>query len=347
MLPLEIWLGGAMLASMTIYALGGGADFGGGVLDLFARGRTAAAQRQAIAHAIGPIWEANHVWLILLIVILFTGFPRAFAALSVALHVPLVIMLAGIVLRGSAFIFRSYDDQAHPVQQRWSRVFAISSIVTPITLGLCTGAIGSEAIVADASTGLVVTDFISAWCAPFPFAIGLLTLALFTFLAAVYLTVETADTELQEIFRGRALAAAAAVGVMALAAFLLAGRGAPAVQHGLSARWWSLPFQIVTGATAASALAALVWRRFRLARILASAQTTLVIWGWGFTQFPFIVPPNLTFANTAAPPQVMRLLLIALAVGAVLLVPSMGYLYHVFKGGPEHRPQPRGGQIGE
>jgi len=130
-----------LLLSLTSYALSGGADYGGGLWDLLATGPTADRQRATIAHAVGPVWEANHVWLIVAIVILFTGFPRAYAAVSTYLHVPLVLVLVGIVLRGSAFVFRAYgpDDPRHA--RFWGRVFAIASTATPFFLGVIVGAL--------------------------------------------------------------------------------------------------------------------------------------------------------------------------------------------------------------
>src|SRR5437870_2636354 len=120
-MPLEIIVGGVLIIALTIYALSGGADFGAGVWDLFAHGPRAKAQRALIANAIGPIWEANNVWLVLVVVVLFTAFPPAFAAISTALFVPLTLMLIGIVLRGAAFAFRAHDRQQDDVQRRWSR----------------------------------------------------------------------------------------------------------------------------------------------------------------------------------------------------------------------------------
>lgn len=334
MWPLEIWIGGIMLVSLTIYALSGGADFGGGVWDLFAVGPRARAQRETIAQAIGPIWEANHVWLILVVVLLFVAFPVAFAAISTALHIPLTVMLVGIVLRGSAFVFRAYDDPSHEAQRRWSLVFAIASTVTPVMLGITLGAVISGDIRVDTATGRVSTDFLSAWLAPFPFALGFFTLTLFAFLAAVYLTLETDHPDLQEDFRHRALAAAVGVGVMAWISLLLAGREAPLLQAGLTGQWWSWPFQGVTGTIALGAIWALWARRFQLARTLAAAQVILIVWGWGLAQFPYVVVPDLTFTNAAAPDSVLQPLLIALLSGVVILVPSFAYLYTVFKRKP-------------
>lgn len=332
MWPLELWIGGIMLVSLTLYALSGGADFGGGIWDLLATGPRAKAQRDTIAQAIAPIWEANHVWLIMVVVLLFVAFPVAFAAISTALHIPLTIMLIGIVLRGSAFVFRAYDDSSDKTQRRWSLVFAIASVVTPMMLGVTLGAMITGYLRVDLATGQVLTDFFSAWLASFPFAVGLLTLALFAFLAAVYLILETDDPELQEDFRRRALLAAVGVGGMAWVSFLVAGEGAPLMRQGLIGQWWSWPFQILTGMVALMALGALWVRRFRAARVLAIIQVTLIVWGWGLAQFPYLVVPDLTFANTAAPDSVLRPILIALGVGAVVLAPSFGYLYMVFKG---------------
>lgn len=336
-MPLELALAGVVMVALTLYALGAGADFGGGVWDMFAAGPRERAQRDTIAHAIGPIWEANHVWLILVVVVLFVAFPLAFAAIGTALHIPLSVMLVGIVLRGSAFAFRTYGGDDDQAQRRWGRIFAMASVLTPVMLGVCAGAVASGAI--PVQDGHVVTDFVSAWLAPFPFAIGLFTLALFAFLAAVYLTLETEEPELREDFRERALFAAVIVGVMALVSFLLSDTGAPSIRRGLSKEWWSLPFHAVTGLVAVGAIVALRARRFALARPLAMAQVTLILWGWGLAQFPVLVEPNVTLASAAAPDRVLRLLVAMLAAGVVVLGPSLAYLYRVFKARPRARPR--------
>lgn len=324
-------LGVILLGALVLYALGGGADFGGGVWDLFAGGPTAEQQRELIATAIGPIWEANHVWLILVIVLLFSCFPLAFAAIATALHIPLTLMLIGIVLRGAAFTFRTYDRHDARTQRRWSRVFAIASIITPIMFGVCVGAVLSGRIRVDRLTGDVRTDFVSEWLAPFPFALGLFALALFAYLAAVYLTVEAQTPDLRRAFRSRALAAAVATGVLAWACFFLARAGAPIMHSGLAGRDWSLAFQVATGGVALAALAALWTERYPLARVLAIAQVTLVVLGWGFAQYPFLIEPDLTIHNAAAHPAVLRLVTIALGIGAILLLPSLAFLYRLFK----------------
>jgi len=313
----EIWIAGVMLASLIIYMLTGGADFGGGIWDLFATGPRAREQRDLISHAIGPIWEANHVWLIVIIVLLFVAFPVAFAAIGTALHIPLTFMLIGIVLRGTSFVFRTYDDQSDTTHQRWSLVFAIGSIITPIMLGVTLGAVASDTIHFDLDTGFVETGFFSSWFAPFPFTIGFFTLTLCALLAAVYLTQETDNSELQEDFRIRALVAAVGVGVMAGISFLLSANGAPHIRSGLGNSVWSIPFHILTGVVAISAICTIWMRHYRLARILVPLQVVLIILGWGFAQYPYIVTPNLTFSNAAAPTSVLRPVLVIIGVGGI------------------------------
>ncbi|MGH9969857.1 MAG: cytochrome d ubiquinol oxidase subunit II [Pyrinomonadaceae bacterium] len=329
-MSLELLLAGAMLVSLTFYALLGGADYGGGVWDLFVRGPRANDQRALIAQAIGPIWEANHVWLILVIVILFTAFPPAFATIATALHIPLTLLLIGIVLRGSAFTFRTYDSQRDSVQRRWSRVFSIASIITPVLLGVIVGAIASGAIRIE--NGTVASGFVRPWLAPFPFAVGFFALSLFAFLAAVYLTLETTDRELQDDFRLRALVSGLAVGALALVVFLLAGSYAPKIRAGISASPWAIPLHIATALCAVGAFGALWRRKYRLARLCAAGQVTLILWGWALAQFPYIVAPDVTIYSAAAPPETLRLLLAALGAGALVLFPSFYYLFRVFKG---------------
>lgn len=325
----EVIVAGAMIVSLTFYALLGGADYGGGVWDLFATGKRAGQQRALIADAIGPVWEANHVWLILVLVILFTAFPPAFAAIATALHIPLTLMLVGIVLRGSAFTFRTYDVQRDDVQRRWSYVFSVASVITPILLGVTLGAIASGTIKIE--NGIVVNGFVRSWLAPFPFAVGFFALALFAFLAAVYLTLETDEAELQDDFRRRALAAGVMVGILALLVFLLSGSGAPSVRAGLSRSAWALPLHITTALCAVGAFWTLWRRSYRLARWCAAGQVTLILWGWALAQFPYVVEPDITINSAAAPPATLRLLLIALALGALLLFPSFYYLFRIFK----------------
>jgi cytochrome d ubiquinol oxidase subunit II len=327
---LAVVLAGVIMLALNAYALLGGADFGGGVWDLLASGPRRARQRALIADAIGPIWEANHVWLILAVVLLFTCFPDAFARVAIVLHVPLALLLVGIVLRGSAFTFRSYDSRRDAVQRRWGAVFSGASIITPLLLGAAVGALATGRVRAPA--GGFVASYLHPWATPFALATGLLALALFAFLAAVYLTVEAGDDRpLADDFRRRALGAGAAAIVMAGGTLMLARRGAPMVHAELMGSRWALPLHAGAALAAIGALGALALRRYRLARVAAAALVSLVIWGWGAAQFPWLVPPDLTIAQTAAPATTLRFVSLGLTAGAVILVPSLIYLFRVFK----------------
>ena len=322
-------LGGVILVALVAYALLGGADFGGGLWDLLASGPRRREQRELIEHAIGPIWEANHVWLILVVVLLFTGFPPAFAAVSTTLFAPLVLLLIGIVLRGAAFTFRTYDERGDTVQERWGLVFSSSSIVAPVLLGIVVGAITSGRL----HVGPDTVPLSGPWAAFSLFTIltGLFATALFAFLAAVYLTVE-ADGPLRADFRARALAAGVVVFLAAAATAVASWREAPLIFRGLTSRPWSLPLQVATAACALTAFGTLLTHRYRLARLAAAAQVTLIVIGWGAAQYPFLVVPDLTLASASAPHRTQVLLLAALAAGALTLFPSLWLLYRVFKG---------------
>lgn len=329
-MSLEVLVAGMLVASLTIYALLGGADYGGGVWDLFAGGKRAKEQRDLIAHAIGPIWEANHVWLILALVILFVAFPKANAAISTALHIPLTIMLVGIVLRGTTFTFRSYDSKKDSVQKRWSLIFSISSVITPIFLGIIVGAIASGQIIYE--KGVLKNGFFGSWLALFPFAVGIFTLVLFAFLAAVYLTVEAESKELQDDFRRRALISGISLGGLAMVVFFLAKEGSPRVYEGLWSSWYALPLHALTAIFAVGALVSLWQRKYHSARIFAAGQVIFIIWGWAVSQFPFMVEPNITIQSAAAPPMTLQLLAGALIVGSIFLFPVIYYLFRIFKG---------------
>ncbi len=329
----------AMLLALTAYVLLGGADFGAGVWDLLARGPRAAAQRETIAHAIGPVWEANHVWLILVVVLLFTAFPLAFGRIMTDLHVPVSLMLVGIVLRGSAFTFRSYDN-SEVGRRRWNRAFSVPSVATPVLLGAILGAIASGGLPRRLER---TSQLFETWLAPFPIGVGLFTLALFAFLAATYLTLEADDLLLREDFRRRALGAGVLVGVLAYGVFLLARRDAPRVFHGLDGSAWGLPLRLATGTCALLALGGLWTRHYHVARGSAIVQVVLILWGLVLGQRPYLVPPDLTIANSAAPASTLRFLVVALAAGSLVLFPSIAVMLRVFKAHTLPRRRARSG----
>ncbi|MCA9562338.1 MAG: cytochrome d ubiquinol oxidase subunit II [Myxococcales bacterium] len=321
-----------MLLALIVYALTGGADFGGGVWDLMARGPRAKQQRELVVQAIGPIWEANHVWLILVIVLLFVAFPAGFAAILTALHIPIALMLIGITLRGSAFVFRSYGRQRAADFRRWGLLFAIASAFTPITLGVTLGAVSSGALELNES-GQVVTDFVSEWLAPFPISVGLMVLFLFSYLAAVYLAYASRDdAELSDDFRSRAIMASVGFGATALVAALLSRSGAPHLWEVLGRGASSVLYQVAVAGLAVGALVALVRRSYAVARILAAAQVVAVVLGWGLSQKGFILVGELTLEDAAAPDSVLGPVLIALVAGMVVLIPSFIFLFRIFRG---------------
>jgi cytochrome d ubiquinol oxidase subunit II len=323
----ESLLAGAMLIALTIYALTGGADYGGGVWDLFATGRRANRQREIIAHAIGPIWEANHVWLILVIVILFTAFPPAFARITTVLHIPLTLMLIGVVLRGSAFAFRSFTTGKR--RERWGAVFAASSLITPLLLGVTLGSIASGRVLP--VTGDFTSSFVTPWWHQFSVATGFFALTLFSYLAGIYLSLESKEQDIQNDFRARALFSGVIVAVLAIVVLLIARHEVPLIAHELMGSRWSIPLFGGASVLYGGSMIAVSARKFGVARIFGAGFVIFVLWGWGFAQFPYVVPPDVTFFNSAAPEITLDLLLIALGAGALLLFPSFFYLFRVFK----------------
>lgn len=325
-----------IVIALNAYVLFAGADFGGGVWDLFASGSRRKDQRELVAGVLGPIWEANHVWLILIVVILFTCFPPVFVRMSVALHIPLTLMLVGIVLRGSAFTFRTYDSQADDVQARWGAIFAVASLVTPMVQGMSAGAV----IAGDLPLrpeGTFRSAYVDPWLGPFPIAVGLMTTLLFAYIAAAYLTVEAEATALQEDFRRRALIAGVLLFPVSAYVLFLSREEAPNIWTGLLASGFAVPVQAAAAICAVSALLGLLTRRFVLARFAVAGQASVMVWGWAIAQFPYAMPPDLALATSAAPAITLRLIVYALGAGAIVLFPSLWYLFRVFRGGrPAH-----------
>jgi cytochrome d ubiquinol oxidase subunit II len=324
---------GLMVLFLNVYALLGGADFGGGVWDLLASGPRREEQRALIAESIAPIWEANHVWLIAVVVILFTGFPSAFATLSIVLHVPLTIMLIGIVMRGSAFMFRSYGSRSAHERHQWGLAFAIASVLTPILLGVIIGAISTGAVgrvSSNAATISFVDGFVRPWAAPFPLTVGAFTLSIFAFLAAVYATVAATSDVLRDDFRRRAFGAAVGMLVLAALCLILARMSAPRVAAGVAGSPWSIVLHLCTASAAVTAIVALVRRRYGLARIAAGAQVSVILWGWALSEYPYLIPDALTIRAAAAPRITLALLLVGLAAGGAILLPSLRYMLRIF-----------------
>jgi cytochrome d ubiquinol oxidase subunit II len=318
-----------MLASLVIYCLLGGADYGAGFWDLVCSGPRKQGQRDLISKAIQPVWEANHIWLILLIVLMFSGFPAAFSAISVGLAVPIILILLGIVLRGSSYVFRAYFVGNVRTQLYWGKIFSISSSITPLFLGVVIGAISSDTLLIN--DGVSENGFLRTWFQPFPLAVGLLSLSLFTYLSACYLTIETADAELQDDFRTRALISGFVSIMAAFAAYIIAGNSAQGILDGLSGSLSGWLVEIGAAAAALVAFQALWSRSYLRARVAAAAQVALIVIGWGIAQYPYVVRPELTIFNCASPINILSDLEVAVALGAVILIPSLFLLFLIFK----------------
>ncbi|HEY0395260.1 MAG TPA: cytochrome d ubiquinol oxidase subunit II [Candidatus Elarobacter sp.] len=304
------------LAALTLYAIFGGADFGGGVWDLFASGPRRDEQRDTISNAIGPVWESNHVWLIFAWVALFTCFPLAYADIATNANAPLTLALVGIVLRGAAFVFRNYTADNVPMARTWTVIFGASSVIAPFFLGDTIGAL---------ATGRY------DWSSPFALAVGLFNVALCAQVAAVFLVRETAGRELRDDFRRRAVRATIAVWIAGLIPAALARHAEPAFFRALTSP------SALTAIAAAMLLGILVMlliarHRDTLARIAVGAEVLAVLSGWFGAQAPQLVPGRWTMAASASPSSTIAAFLIATACGAVVLIPSMLLLFAVFKG---------------
>jgi cytochrome bd ubiquinol oxidase subunit II len=315
--------------ALTAYAVLAGADFGGGVWDLFASGPRAAEQRSAVADAMGPVWEANHVWLIFMITGLFTAFPTTFGVLGLALFLPFTIATVGIVMRGAAFAFRAHGREAVGPLSPWGVVFGIASVVTPFFLGTAAAAVASGSI--HAPGGQLASGFLEGWTTPLAVVIGLFALSICAYLAATYLMVENEDRPaLLADFRRRAIAAALVSGVLALLALAIASVEGPRLVQSVTGR--GLPLFVLALLNGPLALW-FVWRsRPRIARAAVIAQVVFVLWAWAIGQWPYLVPPDLTIAGTAAPSATLNALLIVIVIGSVILMPSLWLLFRVFKG---------------
>ena len=333
---LELGVAGLLLVALVAYGVFGGADFGGGIWDAFATGPRRLAQRDAIAAAMGPVWEANHVWLIFVIVLLFSAFPSAYAALSIGLFVPFHLVLLGIILRGAAFVFRAYSPQSarslEPGRQarRWGVIFGVASVITPVLLGMCLGAVSAGGFHVSAATGEVRLDGLP-WLTPLALALGAFALATCAYTAAVFLALETDDGPLRDDFRRRALWAGTALVALSVLLVPLLAAEAPHLRDGLLDRR-SWPVLAVGGAAALASGWWLRTRRFRLARLASVAWVACLLAGWGLAQYPYIIYPDVTLISAAAPEPTLRFVLYTLPLGMGLLLPSLWLLFRVFKG---------------
>lgn len=316
--------------AVLLYVLLGGADFGAGIVELM----TGKRGIDIISKAIAPVWEANHIWLILAIVILFNGFPLVFTTLSIYLHIPLFIVLLGIVFRGSAFTFRYYDTVKDETHIHYTRFFRISSVITPFFLGVVLGAILLGRIPENVD-GTFFEIFISPWLNLFTASTGVFLTLLFGWLAAVYLIGETTDDDSYIIFSNTSRLFFMLLFVTGAGVFIMAEI------YGLHLLRQFLDSPIAISCVVfATILIPFLWRSItrrsiQMMRLLAGIQTACIIAGWFAVQFPVMIyiegGKNLTVWNSQAPESTMKMLLYALVVGVLIIVPSFIYLFKVFK----------------
>lgn len=316
--------------SVLLYVILGGADFGAGIVELF----TGKKGIDTISGAIAPVWEANHIWLILAVVILFNGFPHVYSVLTTYLHIPLLIILIGIVFRGSAFSFRYYSGVKDKMYNYFTTFFRISSLLTPFFLGVTLGAIIFGSIPAGVN-GTFYQVFISPWLNFFTVTTGIFLTLLFGWLASVYLIGEAHDDESYHAFVKTSRNFYILLVLSGLGVFL-------------TAQLYDLHFfgKFIHSAIAigciiiATILLPLIWRSIKKrqitgTRLLAGIQTACIITGWFAVQFPVMVymadGSDLTIRNSQAPEKTMLLLGIALIAGILIIFPSFAYLFKVFK----------------
>jgi cytochrome d ubiquinol oxidase subunit II len=322
---------GIMFVGLIAYALFAGADFGAGIWDLLSGGTQRGARRRAvIEHAIGPVWEANHVWLVFVLVVLWTGFPPAFAAIASTLYIPLTGVALGVIARGAAFAFRkNVEDLAQ--RRLYGAAFASSSVLTPFFLGTVAGAIASGRV----PPGIAQGDVLGSWVNPTSLLAGVLAVGICGYLAAVYLCADAtraAQLDLADAFRRRALGTGLGVGAVALAGIAVLHADAPRLFAGLTGR--ALPVVALSTAAGLASLGLLIARRYRLSRITAALAVTAVLWAWAVAQFPLLLVPTLSIDDAAAGRATLQATLIVVVVGAALLAPSLGWLFWLFQQHP-------------
>jgi cytochrome d ubiquinol oxidase subunit II len=309
---------------VTAYALFGGADFGAGFWDLIAGGAEKGRRPRAVVdHSIGPVWEANHVWLIFVLVVLWTAFPETFGSIMLTLFVPLSLAALGIVLRGSSFAFRK-EVYRTSSRRNFGAAFAASSVLVPFCMGAVAGAIASGRVPA----GGVAGDLWDSWLNPTSILGGVLAVMVCAYLAAVYMTWDAkrfAEPDMVEYFRRRSIAAAVATGIVALVGIWVLYDDARYVFDGLTSR--ALPLVILSAICGIGSIVLLMRENHRFARILAVGAVASVVGAWGVAQWPYMLPETLKVSQAAAPDPTLWTVLVVFLLAAVLILPSLGLLY--------------------
>jgi cytochrome d ubiquinol oxidase subunit II len=312
-----------MFVGITLYALLAGADFGGGFWDLLAGGaERGAAPRDLIERSVGPVWEANHVWLIFVLVVLWTGFPRAFAPIMSTLAVPLTLAAVGIILRGSGFAFRKASITLSS-RRLFGALFAFSSVLTPFFLGAVVGGVASGRVPASGTGSLT-----SSWLNPTSMLGGVLAVVVCAFLAAVYLSADADGQHLEDLtgyFRRRAIAAGLVGGAAAAIGIAVLHSDSPRLFAHLTGR--ALPVLLASVVAGVGTLALLLRRRYAWARLSAAAAIVTVLWGWAAGQYPFLIDGRLTIANGAGARATLQALIACVGAGIAVIGPALVWLF--------------------
>ena len=320
-----------MFVGLVAYGLFGGADFGAGIWDLLAGGsRRGARQRELIEHSIAPVWEANHVWLIFVLVVLWTAFSGAFAAVVTTLYVPLTLAAFGMIARGAAFAFRK-STTTLGMRRLLGAAFAFSSLVTPYFLGSVVGAVASGRVPA----GIAAGDVVGSWLNPTSALGGVLAVLVCAYLAAVFLCADARREGAEDLvrqFRARALGTAAVTGAVGLAGLFVLRADAPLLFDGLTGR--AAPVVALSVVAGLAALALLWTGRYGAARAASGLAVTAILVGWAVAQYPYVLLPEVTIEEAARGRATLVAVLVALAAGAVVLVPALVYLYVLFQRPP-------------
>ncbi len=329
-MTIEIAVAVIVWAAVTLYAVLAGADFGAGLWDLLAgRSRRGARPRALIDIAIGPVWEVNHVWLIVCLILLWTGFPSTFRAIMLTLYIPLGLAAIGIVLRGSGFAYR-HVTTTFAARRAFGASFAISSVLTPFFLGAALGAVASGQVPLDGTTGDPISSW---WNVPGVYA-GILAVVTCGWLAAVYLTGDARRLgagDLVHYFRRRALICGVLAAVVALSGLVVARDDIPELYDGLTGQ--ALPLVILSGLAGLTTLM-LLWRSsMRFTRVIAALSVASIVWAWGLAQEPWVLPGQITVAEAAAAPATLWAIVVAVTIAAVVLVPSLGLLFRLDQAG--------------
>ena len=312
-----LWIGA------TMYAIFGGADFGAGFWSLLARGERGRRPRDLIDWAIGPVWEANHVWLIFILVVLWTGFGPAFEAIFSTLFIPLSLAALGIVLRGAGFAFH-HNARSARGRTVATALFGIASLLTPFFMGTVVGAIAGGRVPTGNSTG----DEVTSWLNLLSLVIGALFVATSAYLASVFLVSDARRAgarDLEQYFVNRALISAVVTGALAVVGLVVLHRDARYLFDGLTGD--GLPLVLVSAVCGIAVLVLLRRGAQRGARILAAGAVAGVIWAWGVAQHPYLLPQTLTIDDAASPGVVLSSVLIVFGIAVVLVLPSIGLLF--------------------